>query len=192
MAVTSIGLLDTIGNWVVDFNSLGSDVGDIIQLTTPDKSSLVNAINSIGSTLQNDTSTDSDFFLVFTDQTTGVEQTFTVANTKLYFNPSTGTLNSTNFNSVSDRNQKENIHDLVSAIDIVNQIRPVSFNWKEDGKLSYGVIAQEIEEVLPELVNTNSLGVKSVAYSQIIPFLVQVIQEQHKEIQNIKAVLNLE
>jgi hypothetical protein len=192
MAVTSIGLLDTIGNWVVDFNSLGSDVGDIIQLTTPDKSSLVNAINSIGSTLQNDTSTDSDFFLVFTDQTTGVEQTFTVANTKLYFNPSTGTLNSTNFNSVSDRNQKENIHDLVSAIDIVNRIRPVSFNWKEDGKLSYGVIAQEIEEVLPELVNTNSLGVKSVAYSQIIPFLVQVIQEQHKEIQNIKAVLNLE
>lgn len=192
MAVTSIGLLDTIGNWVVDFNRLGSDVGDIIQLTTPDKSSLVNAINSIGSTLQNDTSTDSDFFLVFTDQTTGVEQTFTVANTKLYFNPSTGTLNSTNYNSLSDVNQKENIHDLVDAIDIINQIRPVSFNWKENGVLSYGVIAQEIEEVLPELVSTNSAGVKSVAYSQIIPFLVQVIQEQHKEIQNIKAVLNLE
>ena len=192
MAVTSIGLLVTIGNWVVDFNRLGSDVGDIIQLTTPDKSSLVNAINSIGSTLQNDTSTDSDYFLVFTDQTTGVEQTFTVANTKLYFNPSTGTLNSTNYNSLSDVNQKENIHDLVDAIDIINQIRPVSFNWKENGVLSYGVIAQEIEEVLPELVSTNSAGVKSVAYSQIIPFLVQVIQEQHKEIQNIKAVLNLE
>lgn len=192
MAQISVGLLDTIGNWVTDFNRLGSDVGDIIQLTTPDKSSLVNAINSIGSTLQNDTSTDSDFFLVFTDQTSGVEQTFTVANTKLYFNPSTGTLNSTNFNSLSDVNQKENIHDLVNAIDIINQIRPVSFNWKEDGKLSYGVIAQEIEEVLPELVNTNSAGVKSVAYSQIIPFLVKVIQEQHKEIQNIKSVLNLE
>jgi len=192
MAQISVGLLDTIGNWVVDFNRLGSDVGDIIQLTTPDKSSLVNAINSIGSTLQNDTATDSDFFIVFTDQTSGVEQTFTVANTKLFFNPSTGTLNSTDFNSLSDRNEKENINDLVGAIDVINQIRPVSFTWKENGRAAYGVIAQEVEEVLPEIVSTSSAGVKSVTYSQIIPFLVQVIQDQHKEIEKIKSALNLE
>lgn len=192
MAQISVGLLDTIGTWVTDFNKLGSDVGDIIQLTTPDKSSLVAAINSIGSSLTNDTTTDSDFYIVFTDQTSGVEQTFTVANSKLYFNPSTGTLNSTDFNSLSDLNEKENVNDLVNAINIINQIRPVSFIWKETGRGAYGVIAQEIEEVLPEIVNTNSAGVKSVAYSQIIPFLVQVIQEQHKEIQNIKAVLDLE
>jgi hypothetical protein len=192
MAQISVGLLDTIGNWVTDFNRLGSDVGDIIQLTTPDKSSLVNAINSIGSTLQNDTATDSDFFIVFTDQTSGVEQTFTVANTKLFFNPSTGTLNSTDFNSLSDRNEKENINDLVGAIDVINQIRPVSFTWKENGRAAYGVIAQEVEEVLPEIVSTSSAGVKSVTYSQIIPFLVQVIQDQHKEIEKIKSALNLE
>ena len=79
MAQTSIGLLDTFGAWVTDFNKVGSDVGDIIQLTTPDKSSLVNAINSIGSSVANDTSTNSDFFVVFTNQTSGVEQTFTVS-----------------------------------------------------------------------------------------------------------------
>jgi hypothetical protein len=192
MAQISVGLLDTIGNWVTDFNRLGSDVGDIIQLTTPDKSSLVAAINSIGSSLTNDTTTDSDFYIVFTDQTSGVEQTFTVANSKLYFNPSTGTLNSTDFNSLSDKNEKENIHDLVGAIDVINQIRPVSFTWKETGRGAYGVIAQEVEEVLPEIVSTNSQGIKSVAYSQIIPFLVQVIQEQQKEIEKIKSALNLE
>ena len=49
MAVTSIGLLDTFGEWVTDFNKVGSDVGDIIQLTTPTKSSLVSALNSIDS-----------------------------------------------------------------------------------------------------------------------------------------------
>ncbi len=192
MAQTSIGLLDTFGAWVTDFNKVGSDVGDIIQLTTPDKSSLVNAINSIGSSVANDTSTNSDFFVVFTDQTSGVEQTFTVANSKLYFNPSTGTLNSTDFNSLSDKNKKDNIESLVDAVNVINNIKPVSFTWKDNGNKAYGVIAQDVEEILPDIVSTNKEGVKSVSYTQIIPFLIQVIQEQHKEIQKIKAVVDLD
>jgi hypothetical protein len=192
MAQTSIGLLDTFGAWVTDFNKVGSDVGDIIQLTTPDKSSLVNAINSIGSSVANDTSTNSDFFVVFTDQTSGVEQTFTVANSKLYFNPSTGTLNSTDFNSLSDKNKKDNIESLVDAVNVINNINPVSFTWKDNGNKAYGVIAQDVEEILPDIVSTNKEGVKSVSYTQIIPFLIQVIQEQHKEIQKIKAVVDLD
>lgn len=192
MAQTSIGLLDTFGAWVTDFNKVGSDVGDIIQLTTPDKSSLVNAINSIGSSVANDTSTNSDFFVVFTDQTSGVEQTFTVANSKLYFNPSTGTLNSTDFNSLSDKNKKDNIESLVDAVSVINKIKPVSFTWKDNGNTAYGVIAQDVEEILPDIVSTNKEGVKSVSYTQIIPFLIQVIQEQHKEIQKIKAVVDLD
>ncbi len=192
MAQTSIGLLDTFGAWVTDFNKVGSDVGDIIQLTTPDKSSLVNAINSIGSSVANDTSTNSDFFVVFTNQTSGVEQTFTVANSKLYFNPSTGTLNSTDFNSFSDKNKKDNIESLVDAVNVINNINPVSFTWKDNGNKAYGVIAQDVEEILPDIVSTNKEGVKSVSYTQIIPFLIQVIQEQHKEIQKIKAVVDLD
>jgi len=192
MAQTSIGLLDTFGAWVTDFNKVGSDVGDIIQLTTPDKSSLVNAINSIGSSVANDTSTNSDFFVVFTNQTSGVEQTFTVANSKLYFNPSTGTLNSTDFNSLSDKNKKDNIESLVDAVSVINKIKPVSFTWKDNGNKAYGVIAQDVEEILPEIVSTNKEDVKSVSYTQIIPFLIQVIQEQHKEIQKIKAAVGLD
>lgn len=104
----------------------------------------------------------------------------------------TGVINAQDFNSTSDISLKENIETLNNAISVLNNIRPVSFVWKEDGRLAYGVIAQEIEEVLPEIVDQDKHGIKRVAYSQIIPFLVQVIQEQHKEIQNIKAVLNLE
>ena len=104
----------------------------------------------------------------------------------------TGTINAQDFNSTSDICLKENIETLNNAINVLNNIRPVSFVWKENGKPAYGVIAQEVEEVLPEIVDQDKHGVKRVAYSQIIPFLVQVIQEQNKEIQNIKAVLNLE
>lgn len=218
MAVTSIGLLDTFGEWVVDFNKVGSDIGDIIQLTTPPvKSDIVSALNSLDSnyvkgiidsdylattistggiaantTITDDTSTDSTFYITLTDITSGTENTLNVSSTKLYFNPSTGQLNSTDYNSLSDRNKKDNIESLVDAINVINQINPVSFTWKDNGNKAYGVIAQEIEEVLPELVATNSEGVKSVSYTQIIPFLVQVIQEQHKEIQRIKAVVDLD
>jgi len=218
MAATSIGLLDTFGDWVTDFNRVGSDVGDIIQLTTPPvKSDLVSAINSLDSayvkgiidsdylattlstggiaantTITDDTSTNSDFYITLTDITTGTENTLNVSSTKLYFNPSTGQLNSTDYNSLSDRNKKENITSLVDSINVVNRINPVSFTWKDNGNKAFGVIAQEIEEVLPELVSTNSEGVKSVSYTQIIPFLVQVIQEQHKEIQKIKSVIDIE
>jgi hypothetical protein len=217
MAVTSIGLLDTFGDWVVDFNRVGSDVGDIIQLETPVKSNLVSAINSIDSdfirgiidsdylattlstggiaantTITDDTSTDASFYITLTDITSGTENTLNVSSTKLYFNPSTGQLNSTDYNSLSDRNKKENVETLVDAINVINQINPVSFTWKDNGNKAYGVIAQEIEEVLPDIVSTSSEGVKSVSYTQIIPFLVQVIQEQHKEIQRIKAVVDLD
>ena len=218
MAVTSIGLLDTFGDWVTDFNRVGSDVGDIIQLTTPPvKSDLVSAINSLDSayvkgiidsdylsatitsggfaantTITDDTSTNSDFYITLTDITTGTENTLNVSSTKLYFNPSTGQLNSTDYNSLSDRNKKENITSLVDSINVVNKINPVSFTWKDNGNKAFGVIAQEIEEVLPELVSTNSEGVKSVSYTQIIPFLVQIVQEQHKEIQKIKSVIDIE
>lgn len=104
----------------------------------------------------------------------------------------TGIINAQDFNSTSDIGLKENIETLNNAINVLNNIRPVSFVWKQNGKPAYGVIAQEVEEVLPEIVDQDKHGVKRVAYSQIIPFLVQVIQEQNKEIQNIKAVLNLE
>ena len=121
-----------------------------------------------------------------------MEQTFTVANSKLYFNPSTGTLNSTDFNSLSDKNKKDNIESLVDAVNVINNINPVSFTWKDNGNKAYGVIAQDVEEILPDIVSTNKEGVKSVSYTQIIPFLIQVIQEQHKEIQKIKAVVDLD
>ena len=217
MAVTSIGLLDTFGAWVTDFNKVGSDVGDIIQLTTPTKSSLVSALNSIDSdyvkgiidsdylsvtistggfaantSIADDSATNASFYPTLTNITSGSDNALNVSSTKLFFNPSTGQLNSTDYNSLSDKNKKDNIESLVDAINVINKIVPVSFTWKDNGHKAYGVIAQDVEEVLPDIVSTNDEGVKSVSYTQIIPFLIQVIQEQHKEIQKIKAVIDLD
>jgi hypothetical protein len=70
----------------------------------------------------------------------------------------------------------------------------VSFNWRKeefpemnfgDGR-QIGFIAQEVEEVLPEVVHTDSEGYKSVEYSKVVSVLVEAIKEQQKEIDELK------
>ena len=110
-----------------------------------------------------------------------------VSSTKMYFVPSTGTLSTVDYNSLSDRTLKENITPITSALDILEKINPVSFDWKDTGKHAYGVIAQEIEEVLPEIVQTHpDTEIKSVSYMQLVPILLQAIKELKEEIKILK------
>ena len=100
---------------------------------------------------------------------------------------SNGETNAVDFNTTSDLSLKDNIEAINNGIDIVNKINPVSFNWKSSGKKAYGVIAQEIEEVIPEIVSKNSKGNKTVSYSQIIAFLVDAVKQQQKDIEELKS-----
>lgn len=108
------------------------------------------------------------------------------SNTKLYFTPLTGTLSATTFNSLSDQTLKINTESLVDGIQTIIQLNPVSFNWKDTGQKAYGVIAQEIENVIPEIVTTTGT-IKSVSYDQIIPFLIQAVKELKLEIEELKS-----
>lgn len=129
-----------------------------------------------GATLADDNTTDVTQYIGMSRITSGAWTEAYVASTQLYFNPSTGTLNSTTFNSLSDRNLKENIVPIMSATDKVKQLNGVEFTWKSGGKKSAGVIAQELEEVLPWLVETSD-GVKSVNYAGLTGYLIQTIKE---------------
>jgi hypothetical protein len=104
----------------------------------------------------------------------------------LFFNPSTGTLNATIFNSLSDQTLKINTETLVDGLKTIIQLNPVSFNWKDTGQKAYGVIAQEIENIIPEIVVTTGT-IKSVSYDQIIPFLILAIKELKIEIEELKS-----
>ena len=105
-----------------------------------------------------------------------------------------GTINCANLtatfdiNSTSDANLKTNIQTVENALDTINSLRGVSFDWKETGKGSYGVIAQELEEVLPELVRTE--GNKSVNYNGIVGVLIEAIKELKAEVEELKQQLN--
>jgi hypothetical protein len=86
--------------------------------------------------------------------------------------------------SSSDINLKENIKTVENSLDTLTQLRGVSFDWKETGKSSYGVIAQELEEILPELVKNGE--VKSVNYNGLIGVLIEAVKELSEEVKELK------
>lgn len=96
----------------------------------------------------------------------------------------TGVATAQDFDALSDVNYKENINTVNDALSKVAQIRGVKFDWKESGLPSYGVIAQEIEAVLPELVHGDDP--KAVNYNGIIGILIEAIKELKAEVEELK------
>ena len=103
----------------------------------------------------------------------------------------------------SDIRLKENIQLIADPITLINQIRGVRFDWTEDyiqgrgGEDGYfvrkhdiGVIAQEIESILPEIVANRDDGFKAVKYEKIVPLLIEAIKELHKEIEILKKKIS--
>ena len=90
-------------------------------------------------------------------------------------NLTAGVITATDFNSTSDANLKTNVQPIDPKL--LQAIRPVSFDWKNTGEKSYGVIAQELQQVLPELVQSREDGLLGVSYIPIIALLVQAVQE---------------
>ena len=107
---------------------------------------------------------------------TGTWANGVVSNT-IYYIPSTGTLSATVFNSLSDKEKKENIKTITDAIEIISQINGVRFDWKNNHQPSAGLIAQDVEKVMPELVYTDpATGDKSLNYSGVIAVLVEAVK----------------
>lgn len=86
----------------------------------------------------------------------------------------------------SDIRVKENVKTIDSALDKVTKLRGVEFNKIGETTKSIGVIAQEIEEVLPEVVKTDEEGMKAVAYGNITGVLIEAIKELKAEIEELK------
>jgi hypothetical protein len=95
-----------------------------------------------------------------------------------------GIITAQDFDALSDINYKTNILTIKNALDKVNELRGVSFDWKKSGSPSYGVIAQELENVLPELVHGEEP--KTVNYNGIIGVLIEAVKELKKEIVELK------
>lgn len=87
----------------------------------------------------------------------------------------------------SDENLKYNIETIDGALGKVEGIRGVTWNRKEDDSRATGVVAQELESVLPEAVHTDAEGMKSVAYGNITGLLIEAVKELSAQVAELKA-----
>jgi hypothetical protein len=100
---------------------------------------------------------------------------------------------STSWSCTSDARLKKDIVTISSTttLDAVMKLRPVTFAWNKDkagAEKRYGLIAQEVEQIFPEFVNTDEKGFKSVAYGSLTPMLISAIQEQQKKIDELSVL----
>jgi len=87
----------------------------------------------------------------------------------------------------SDRTMKNNI-DAAEGLDLLRQISPVRWTWREGGGVSRGVIAQEIAQILPEMVHTDpGTGLMRVDYVQLIAPLIQAVKELDARVTQLEA-----
>jgi len=100
----------------------------------------------------------------------------------------TGVVTATDFNSTSDAKLKTNVQVISDPLEKVLQINGVSFNWIKDNKPSMGVIADNIQEVLPELVTDSDP--KTVNYNGLIGLLIEVVKEQQTQINSLNERLS--
>lgn len=98
----------------------------------------------------------------------------------------------------SDKRWKTNITDLDHSLEKVTQLHGVHYEWRTDThpEMNFssgpqiGLIAQEVETVLPEVVSTSDAGYKSVDYARIVPLLIESIKEQQQQIETLRAELD--
>lgn len=143
----------------------------------------------VGATITDETASSSTYYPLLSTATSGTLSTANVSSTKLTYIPSTGTLSATVVTSTSDKKLKTNVSTIQNPIDTVKQLRGVEYNWKDNGQRSMGVIAQEVEKILPYLVTENEIG-KSVMYSNMVGLLIEAIKEQQKQIDELRGKLN--
>jgi hypothetical protein len=95
-----------------------------------------------------------------------------------------------NVTAYSDVRAKENINTIDSAVDKVMALRGVYYTRKDNpGPRQVGVIAQEVETILPEVVMTDTEGKKSVAYGNIVALLIEAMKEQQEMIRAQKSTI---
>lgn len=122
----------------------------------------------------------------------------------VFYNTVTSTFNAIQVSQTythSDARSKSNIQNFKSGIDVIKQLRPVSYNFtnQQQRSVAYnqytgynaeiGLLAQELEEVIPNIVFTDDEGRKLVNYVALIPILIDAVQTLQQEVEELKSKL---
>ncbi len=100
-----------------------------------------------------------------------------------------GDVLATSYLHSSDVRLKDSI-ETIDGLGIISRLRGVTYNWKKDGAPSAGVIAQELEVVMPRAVSTGNDGMKAVEYDQLIAPLIEAVKAQQVQIEAMQREID--
>lgn len=193
VGIRTSGSIVGVGITLLDFRGSG-----ISTITAPVLG--ISTINIIGGgggtnvTISDDTTTNATRYIVFEDSLTGTASTIFVSSSKLTFNPSTGNLVAGGtVTANSDEKLKTNVKTLENSLEKVLSLRGVEFDRIDTKEHQIGVIAQEVEKIIPDVVYpkgpTSDNEIKSVAYGNLVGLLIEAIKEQNLRIDELERRL---
>ena len=89
-------------------------------------------------------------------------------------------------NTSSDARLKD-VTGSARGLDVINNLNPVAYNWKADNRADEGLIAQEVEKVMPNAVSQTKDGYYMMDYSKLVTPLIKAVQEQQEQIESLKS-----
>lgn len=196
----------TFGRTTGNFTATGSITSNNMYPTTTNTGNIGNASNiwsagyfqnaTVTDTLVFNTTADAELFHdtshAYIDVNTGNLYIRQGTTAKFTFSTSDGHFTAAgDVTAFSDARLKKDIIPIKGALDMVTNMNGVYYHRidQDDDKTHIGVIAQDVEHVVPQVVHTNEEGVKSVAYGNMVAVLIEAIKEQQKQIDSLKALI---
>ncbi len=159
------------------------------QVLTTNGSGVLSWSSVGGATVSDNTTTNANTFYptLANNQTSGSMSSAVVSSTKLYFNPSTGTLNSTIFNSLSDKTVKTNLQRITNALEKLKLLGGYTYLLVDSNEASAGLLAQEAQLALPEATKFNpDTGLLSLNYNAILGLVVEGLNELETRVSRLE------
>ena len=96
---------------------------------------------------------------------------------------------STAYNTSSDARLKD-VTGEARGLEVINELNPVAYNWKADGKADEGLIAQEVMDIVPNAVSGSEEEMYQMDYSKLVVHLVKGMKEQQTQIEALQSEIN--
>ena len=182
-----------------DWTSTPSTIDSFMSFSTYLNESLTEKmrIDSSGSLLVG-TTTSSGLLSLYNSGQTGLNiNTPTGTNTFAAFQRNGSTVGSittngstTSFNTSSDARLKD-VTGEARGLEVINELNPVAYNWKESGQADEGLIAQEVLDIVPNAVSGSEEEMYQMDYSKLVVHLVAGMKEQQTQIEALQSEINL-
>ena len=171
--------IDSSGNLLVGTTS-GTGYKARIFATGSDNNILLRTANGQTSILTTNTSGTANYYpMVFTTDGGNTQVGSIVAGAS-----------STSYNTSSDARLKD-VTGEARGLEVINELNPVAYNWKESGQADEGLIAQEVKEIVPNAVSGSEEDYYQMDYSKLVVHLVKGMKEQQIQIEALQSEINL-